>query len=104
MTMNNGTQNKSIVLFRRSVLQGLAFTAAGGIAVLCTPVIGVRSAAGQTKASQKAVGYQGVPKGPQQCDNCTQFAAPASCKVVEGDIAPAGWCKMYVKKPAQTSG
>jgi len=98
--MSDDTKVKSIALLRRSVLQSLAFTAAGGIAVLCTTVIGVRSAVGQTKASQKAVGYQDMPKGSQQCDNCTQFAAPASCKVVDGNIAPAGWCKMYVKKPA----
>jgi hypothetical protein len=98
--MSDGAKIKSLEFCRRSMLQNLAFTAAGGVAVLCTTVIGVRSAVGQTKASQKAVGYQDMPKGAQQCDNCTQFVAPAACKVVEGNIAPTGWCKMYVKKPA----
>jgi hypothetical protein len=82
------------------MLQGFARTAVAGIVMLCAPVIGVRSASAQTKAAQKAVGYQDKPKGPQQCDGCMLFVAPASCKVVEGDIAPAGWCRMYTKKPA----
>jgi hypothetical protein len=98
--MHDGTETNSMALFRRSVLQSFVFTAAGGIAVLCASLVGVRSAVAQTKASQKAVGYQDMPKGIQQCDNCTQFAAPASCKVVEGNVAPAGWCRMYLKKPA----
>jgi hypothetical protein len=29
------------------------------------------------------------------CATCTLFAAPRSCKVVEGDISPNGWCKSY---------
>jgi hypothetical protein len=84
---------------RRSILRNFALTTAGGAALLGTTVIGVRVAAAQTKALQKAVGYQDMPKGAQQCDNCTNFAAPASCKVVDGNISPTGWCMMYAKKP-----
>lgn len=91
---------RSVGFSRRSVMRNFALVTTGGVAVFGTSVIGVRVAAAQAKASQTAVGYQNTPKGAQQCDNCTQFAAPSSCKVVEGDIAPAGWCKMYVKKPA----
>jgi hypothetical protein len=98
--MSNAIKIRSVVFSRRSILRNFALTTAGGAAILGTTVIGVRVAAAQTKASQKSIGYQDTPKGAQQCDNCTHFAAPASCKVVEGNIAPAGWCTLYVKKPA----
>jgi hypothetical protein len=86
-------------LSRRSLLREVAF-AAGGAAILGMTVGANRADAAQTKATQKAVGYQDTPKGAQRCDNCTQFEPSASCKVVEGNINPAGWCKVYVKKPA----
>ncbi len=97
--MNYAPKIRSAELSRRSILRNLAFTA-GGAAVLGTTVSGNRVASAQTKATQKAVGYQDTPKGPQRCDNCAQFEPPSSCKTVQGPIAPAGWCKVYVKKPA----
>ena len=79
---------------RRCVLKSAAATAAGLV------VLGAAAErAFAAKASQKAVAYQTTPHGPQQCDNCLQFQAPSSCKVVEGDVAAAGWCRVYVKKP-----
>ncbi len=86
-------------LSRRSVLQKLGF-AAGGVAVLAVTTSVNRGAAAQTKVSQKVVGYQDTPQGDHRCDNCLQFQPPSSCKVVEGNISPAGWCRVYVKKPA----
>ncbi|MGO8917787.1 MAG: high-potential iron-sulfur protein [Stellaceae bacterium] len=80
---------------RRSLLRNAA--AAGGVAILSTALGANRAAA---KATQKAVGYQDTPKGEQRCDNCSQFVPPSSCKVVDGDVSPSGWCKVYVKKPA----
>ena len=71
-----------------------------GAAMLGATVSASREAAAQTKATQKAVGYQDTPHGAQRCDNCLQFEPPSSCKTVDGKIAPAGWCKIYVKKPA----
>jgi hypothetical protein len=68
--------------------------------MLGTTVSGNRVAAAQTKVTQKAVGYQDTPKGTHRCDNCAQFESHSSCKVVEGNIEPAGWCKVYGKKPA----
>jgi hypothetical protein len=47
------------------------------------------------KLSKKDAEYQESPKGIQMCATCTLFAAPGSCKVVEGDISPNGWCKVY---------
>jgi len=85
-------------LSRRSMLRNLA-VAASGTAMLGT-LAANHAGAAQTKVSQKVVGYQETPKGAQRCDNCAQFEAPSACKVVDGDIAPAGWCKVYVRKPA----
>ncbi len=81
---------------RRSLLRKAAVTA-GGIA-LAGAALTPRPAA--AKAAQKLVGYQDTPHGAQQCDNCGQFEAPSSCKVVDGTISPTGWCKVWVKKHA----
>ncbi len=98
--MSDANLTTAAALARRPMLNGILRTAAAGVVMLSAPALGVRSASAQTKAAQKSVGYQDKPKGTQQCDGCMLFVAPASCKVVEGDIAPAGWCRMYTKKPA----
>ena len=90
--------SRSAGLSRRAILRNLA-VGAGGAAILGASA-GGNPAAAQTKVAQKAVSYQDKPKGAERCDNCTQFEAPASCKVVEGTISPNGWCGVYVKKPA----
>jgi hypothetical protein len=48
--------------------------------------------------SPKAMQYQPTPKGKQRCDNCANFQAPSSCKLVDGTIAPSGWCILYRPK------
>jgi High potential iron-sulfur protein len=53
-----------------------------------------------TKISQAAVHYQATPKDGQECDTCAHFAAPSACKLVDGDISPKGWCRLWVKKAA----
>jgi len=53
------------------------------------------SAASGDKMSKQAAEYQDSPKGIQSCATCTLFDAPHSCKVVEGDVNPDGWCKAY---------
>src|SRR5262249_14259299 len=45
--------------------------------------------------SQSAAAYQNRPKGLFSCAACTFFIRPHSCKVVSGDISPAGWCKLF---------
>lgn len=97
--MKDEPKVRSAQLSRRVVLRNVAF-AAGGAALLGTTLGASRADAAPTKATQKVVGYQETPKGAQRCDNCSQFEPPSSCKVVEGKINPAGWCKVYVKKPA----
>lgn len=90
---------RAAMFSRRSMLRNLAM-AAGGTVMLTATGRGNRAAAQAKKVAQKAVAYQDKPKGTQRCDNCTQFEAPSSCKVVEGTIAAEGWCGLYVKKPA----
>jgi hypothetical protein len=74
---------------RRTVL-----LAAAGAA----PLIALTGGEAQAKLAQTAVKYQTDPKDGKQCDACNFFVAPNSCKMVDGDIAPTGWCTLWVKK------
>jgi hypothetical protein len=51
--------------------------------------------AADVKLSKQQAEYQDSPKGIQMCATCTLFEAPHSCKVVEGEVSPSGWCKAY---------
>ena len=96
--MSDTNKAGPVKLSRRGILRNFAVTA-GGVAVLGVTTLTSHEAKA-AKVAQKIVGYQDTPKGAQQCDNCSQFEAPASCKVVDGTVAATGWCKVYVKKPA----
>ncbi len=76
---------------RRAVL-----IAAAGAA----PLLALTAGEAQAKIAQSAVHYQTTPRDGHQCDGCVQFVAPNSCKLVDGEIAPTGWCALWVKKPA----
>jgi len=80
-------------LSRRSLLQGAA--CAGGAATILGVTANRATAA---KASKKTVAYQDSPKGAQRCDNCAPFQPPNACRIVEGDISPAGWCRVWQRK------
>jgi len=56
---------------------------------------GARSARAQAKMSQATAQYQDRPRGGLSCIGCTFFQRPRSCKVVEGDISPNGWCRLF---------
>jgi hypothetical protein len=81
--------NSSSCVSRRTVL-----IAAAGAIPLALCATGAKAA----KMSQSAVRYQATPKDGKQCSDCKLFVAPNACKNVEGDIAPAGWCALWVKK------
>ena len=52
-----------------------------------------------TKVPKASVQYQTQPKGEQKCSACVNFiAASNTCKRVEGDINPAGWCMLWTQK------
>ena len=57
----------------------------------------IRPAAAQKppKQTQAAVAYQDHPRGGLSCAGCTFFRRPRSCEIVEGDISPTGWCKLF---------
>jgi hypothetical protein len=68
-------------------------------AASAAPLLALASREAQAKLAPAAVKYQTTPKDGHQCDGCIQFVAPNACKLVEGDIAPTGWCLLWVKKP-----
>ena len=52
-------------------------------------------ARGAEKMSKETAQYQDAPQGIAMCATCSLFVEPRSCKVVEGDVSPNGWCKAY---------
>jgi hypothetical protein len=83
---------QNLGLSRRSVL----VSAIGSTSLLAGMT---RWAEAETKVPQSAVHYQTTAKDGQDCQHCYHFAAPQACKMVDGDIAPTGWCRLWVKKP-----
>ena len=81
---------------RRTLLKIGLFGAGAG--ALLGASLAALPAAAATKMSQKAARYQATPKGAQRCDGCNQYESPSACKVVDGDVTPAGWCILYVAK------
>jgi hypothetical protein len=46
-----------------------------------------------------SVQYQTQPMDGQKCDGCLHFIAGSnSCKLVEGQISPDGWCTLWAQK------
>lgn len=76
------------------------FLFAAGVGSVGLAAAGVLASPAQasSKMSPKAMQYRPTPNGNQRCDNCANFQAPASCKLVEGTIAPSGWCILYRQK------
>jgi hypothetical protein len=55
--------------------------------------------AAAAKVSQASVQYQTQPKGEQKCSGCIHFIAESNtCKLVEGQISPDGWCTLWAQK------
>jgi len=54
-----------------------------------------RGALAQQKMTKAQAEYQDEPKGILMCGTCSLFIRPAGCKVVEGDVAVTGWCKLF---------
>lgn len=64
-----------------------------------SPAPSADAAAPAAKVSQASVQYQTQPKGDQQCSGCMHFIAESNtCKLVEGQISPDGWCTLWAKK------
>ncbi len=69
-----------------------------GLATLATGATGV-AAAQSGKIAQASVMYVDASKNGMLCEQCIQFVAPGSCKVVEGKINPKGYCVAFAPKP-----
>lgn len=80
----------------RRVFFRSAATLAG--AALVAAVIPVRDARAGKKLAKSMFQYQDTPKNGQRCDACVYWKAPNACGLVEGIIAPAGWCTAYNEK------
>ena len=52
----------------------------------------------QQKMSKEAAQYQNSPKGNQRCADCRFFIEGGSCRLVEGEISPDGWCTLFQPK------
>ena len=83
-------QSKPARVSRRTVLIAVV----GAAPLLALGATGANAA----KLAQSAVKYQPTPKDGKRCDGCKLFVAPNACKSVAGDIAPSGWCALWVKK------
>jgi len=66
-----------------------------GVAAGLTVGVVARTAA-QEKMTRQEADYQDSPKDIRMCATCTLFLPPKSCKVVDGEISPNGWCKLFV--------
>lgn len=71
--------------------------AVGGGAIVGASLVSAPAYA-SSKIPQKAVSYQASPKGNQRCDGCALWQGSSSCKLVDGTIAPSGWCSLFKKK------
>lgn len=97
MSTENKTEISLLVhgVSRRNLLRG-ATIIAGGAAALAALIVPAPAQSG--KMSQQAAAYQNGPKNGQKCLDCSFFVQPSSCKLVDGNISPVGWCKFYAKK------
>ena len=87
--------NEMTNISRRIVLRRIATAAP---AALLATTLASQDAAASGSVPQSAAGYQDKPNGDKQCDGCSHFAPPSSCKVVAGTISPSGWCKLFAAK------
>ena len=49
------------------------------------------------KRTKASVRY-GISTDSVVCGDCKNFLQPHACRLVMGDISPAGWCKLWEKK------
>lgn len=95
--------SKTVKMTRRQLLKGGVL--AVGAAIAGTNAARHALAQTATKGAKAAFQYQDGPKDGKKCVNCTLYVPAAkagangTCKVVEGDINPNGWCIAYVEAP-----
>jgi hypothetical protein len=45
--------------------------------------------------------YEDSAQGADHCGLCEHFAAPHRCRLVVGDIASTGWCRLFAAETAR---
>jgi hypothetical protein len=76
---------------RRQLMRTAACAIGGIVAAMATTPA-------QAKMSQKVAEYQASSKNGENCANCALYRAPSSCTLIDGNVAPTGWCRFYSKK------
>jgi len=83
---------------RRSVLHGVSSAFAAAVSVSVLPGH-ARAQSSENTSSEKMTKaraeYQNMPNGIYSCAICTLFVPPDVCKVVEGQVSPDGWCRVF---------
>ena len=59
---------------------------------------GTGTAWAQAKMPKQTAQYQDSPNADQKCQGCRFFIESGSCRLVEGEISPNGWCRLYRAK------
>jgi hypothetical protein len=71
----------------------LIATAAAATSVMTlAPILRARAL---DKMTRQQAQYQDRPKDIMMCATCSLFEPPKSCKIVEGDVSPSGWCRAF---------
>jgi hypothetical protein len=73
--------------------RALILAASAAMAGWNFPTIGAAYA--RQKLSKREAEYQDSPKDIRMCATCTLFEPPNSCQLVEGEVTPTGWCKVF---------
>ena len=60
--------------------------------------LSVAGAEDSTKVSQSAAHFQPTPRDGQSCAQCYSFVAPRTCKLVDGEVSPNGWCGLWTQR------
>jgi hypothetical protein len=81
--------DRSTTLSRRRLIA----TTAGATSIMALAPLSKARAV--EKMTQQQALYQDSPKDIMMCATCTLFEPPKTCKVVEGDVSPSGWCKAF---------
>jgi hypothetical protein len=82
----------SLSMSRRALLGS---TTALAVALV---LAGTGTGRAQAKMPKQTAQYQDSPNGDQKCEGCRFFIEGGSCRLVEGEISPNGWCRLYRAK------
>lgn len=69
--------------------------AIGAVAGGVSSTLWLRSSRASEKMTKTQAEYRDTPNGIYSCATCTLFEKPNTCKVVEGEVSPDGWCRAF---------